>query len=144
MSDSSPAPTIAYLAQGRVRLKAGAAPPRTVDSLYGNSIREKAVRAQQKHSWKAAGNDSSPFSGAVLWGKQEEGMDLVPKSWQLCRRSSKGESKVLAAGVLAYDIGADGTIVYTNGSALFLLHPDGRKVHVLNEALIEQVFFVPA
>ena len=46
-------------------------------------------------------------------------------------------------GYLAYDIGSDGTIVYTNGSALFLLQPDGRKVHVLNEPLIEPVFFVP-
>jgi hypothetical protein len=393
MSESSPAPTIAYLAQGRVRLKVGAALPVTVDSVYGNSIREKAVRAQQKHSWKAAGNDASPFSGPVLWGKaamsedvplavtsicggreagglvyslesgslcalleagatsaeerrlwndnrtrvrhlavspstgdlalsilhqngtanigikqtgesgireltegdsfdtaphwvpcdgnrvvfqsagigrnregqfmalgpfsvqqlevvsgemttlmehrsfdylapkfredgslyyiqrpyaqhervhplqvlkdvllfvprllfalfqllnlfsslltgkrlnsaggpkaqqmhlrqmmiwgnlvraqqapkvQEEGMDLVPRSWQLCRRESNGESKVLASGVLAYDVGADGTIVYTNGSALFLLHPDGCKVHLLNEAMIEQVFFLPA
>ncbi len=392
MSDSSPEPTIAYLAQGKVRLKAGAASPRTVDSAYGNSIREKAVRAQQKHSWKAAGNDGSPFSGPVLWGKgamsedvplvitsicggrdaggliyslesgslcalleaglinaeerrlwndnrtrvrhlavsqatgdlalsilhengtanigvklngesgireltegdsfdtaprwvpgeapkivfqsagigrnreghfvalgpfsvqqlevstgemttlledrsfdylapqlgadgslwyiqrpyaqherthpgqvlkdmllfvprllfaflqllnlfstlltgkrltsaggpktqqmhlrqmmiwgnlvrgqqqakvAEEGVDLVPRSWQLCKRNAQGESKVLAAGVLAYDISADGTIVYTNGNALFLLRPDGRKAHLLNEALIEQVFFVP-
>jgi hypothetical protein len=392
MSDPLPTPTIAYLAQGKVRLKAGNGSPRTVDSLYGTSIREKAVRVQQKHSWKGAGSDSSPFAGPVLWGKaatpedvplaitsicggrdagglvyslesgslcalleactmkaeerrlwndnrtrvrhlavsrstgdlalsilhengtanigvklngeggigeltegdsfdtaprwvmadgrkivfqsagigrnregqflalgpfsiqqldasslemttlleergfdclapqvgedgslyyiqrpylqherthplqvlkdillfvprllfaffqflnlfsalftgkrltsaggpkaqqmhlrqmmiwgnlvrgqqrpkpQEEGVDLVPKSWQLRRRNPKGESKLLATGVLAYDIGADGTIVYTNGNALFLLRPDGRKEHVLNEALIEQVFFVP-
>ncbi len=393
MSDLPTIPTIAYLAQGKVRLKAGAALPRTVESAYGDSIREKAIRAQQKHSWKGGGNDGSPFAGPVLWGKaamsqdvplavtsicggrdpggliyslesgslcalleagtagseerrlwndnrtrvrylavspatgdlalsvlhangtanigvklngesgigeltegdsfdtaprwvpggerkivfqsagigrnregqflalgpfglqqlnvssgdlttlmehpkfdylapqaredgslyyiqrpysqnarlhplqmiedmvlflprvlfaffqflnlfsalftgrrltsaggpktqqmhlrqmmiwgnlvraqqrpksQEEGIDLVPKSWQLCRRDARGETKVLATSVLAYDIGGDGTIVYTNGSALFLLHPDGRKVHVLNEALIEQVFFVPA
>jgi hypothetical protein len=47
MSEKAPAPTIAYLAQGNVRVKAGAAPPRTVDSAYGDSIREKQVRAQQ-------------------------------------------------------------------------------------------------
>lgn len=38
----------------------------------------------------------------------------------------------------------DGTLVhevFTNGNAILLLHPDGRKEHVLNEA-IEQVFFV--
>ena len=46
--------------------------------------------------------------------------------------------------MLAYDAAADGTIVYTNGNALFLLHPDGRKERVLNEDMIEQVFFVPA
>jgi hypothetical protein len=393
MSEQPPAPTIAYLAQGKVRIKAGTAAPRTVDSAYGNSLREKEVRAQQKHSWKAAGNDGSPFSGPVLWGKsamrqdvplaitsicggrqtggliyslesgslcalleawslgaeerrlwndnrtrirhlavsrrtgdlafgvlhengtaniglklngeggvkeltegdsfdtaphwvpgegqkvvfqsagvgrnreghflalgpfaiqqlnietgemtmlledphhdylapqcredgtllyirrpyarherlhplrvlkdivlfvprllfavfqflnffsslftgrkltsadsakargmdmrqmmiwgnlvraqgqqkaEDEGVDLVPGSWELHQRDSKGGSRVLANGVLAYDLGPDGGIVYTNGNAVFLLHPDGRKLHILNEHMIEQVFFVPA
>jgi hypothetical protein len=90
----------------------------------------------------------------MIWGNlvraqkrahaDEEGMDLVPKSWELHRRAADGESKVLAGGVLAYDVAADGTVVYTNGSAIFLLYPDGRKERVLNEAMIEQVFFVPA
>jgi hypothetical protein len=89
----------------------------------------------------------------MIWGNlvqarkrtnpEDEGVDLVPKSWELHQRDSKGETKVLADGVLAYDINADGTIAYTNGSALFLLHPDGRKERVLNESMIEQVFFVP-
>ncbi len=42
--------TIAYLAQGKIRIKAGGEVPRTVDSAYGSTIREKAVRVQQKHS----------------------------------------------------------------------------------------------
>jgi hypothetical protein len=75
-------------------------------------------------------------------GVEEEGTDLVPKSWQLCSSSPKGETKVLAAGVLAYDLSEDGRLVFTNGNAIFLLHPDGRKERVLNEAMIEQVFFV--
>jgi len=392
MSEKSPPPAIAYLAQGKVRIKAGPAGPRTLDSAYGNSIREKEVRAQQKHSWKQTGNDGSPF-GRALWGKAavpqdvplsitsacggneagglvyslesgslcallesaspggderrlwndnrtrirhlsvsrpsgdlafavmhengtanigmkikdesgvreltegdsfdtaprwvpdggqkivfqtagvgrnregqylalgpfsiqqldlpsgdmttlledrrydylapqchndgrlfyirrpytlherlsplrvlkdvllfiprllfavfqflnlfstlltgkrltsadssnarqmnmrqmmiwgnlvqaqrqpkvaNEGIDLVPKSWELHERASAGETKVLASGVLAYDVSPDGTIVYTNGNALFLLRPDGRREHVLNESMIEQVFFVPA
>jgi len=62
----------------------------------------------------------------MIWGNlvhaqkparaEEEGMDLVPKTWELHRRDSDGKTKVLAAGVLAYDIGPDGTIVYTNGN----------------------------
>lgn len=75
-------------------------------------------------------------------GVEEEGTDLVPKSWQLCSRNPKGETNVLASGVLAYDRSEDGRIVFTNGNAIFLLHPDGRKERVLNEAMIEQVFFV--
>lgn len=73
----------------------------------------------------------------------DEGIDLVPKSWELHQRDSKGDAKVLAGGVLAYDIAKDGTILYTNGNALFLLHPNGKKEHLLNETMIEQVFFVP-
>lgn len=89
----------------------------------------------------------------MIWGNlvqagkrkapEEEGMDLVPTSWQLHRRDGSGETKILASGVLAYDIGEDGTIVYTNGNALFLLRPDGCKERLLNESMIEQVFFIP-
>ena len=89
----------------------------------------------------------------MIWGNmvrarrparvEEEGADLVPKSWQLFSRSVDGATKELAAGVLAYDTREDGRIVYTNGSAIFMLHPDGRKERVLNEAMIEQVFFLP-
>jgi hypothetical protein len=392
MSAESSNPTIAYLAQGKIRIKKGAGAARTIDSVYGNAIREKAVRAQQKHSWKSGGEDASPFSGPVLWGKaamsdevplaitsicggkgngglvyslesgslcalleiqpdteerrlwndkrtrirhvsvsretgdmvfsilhqngtanigvkmdgengfkeltegdsfdtaprwlpgqgkkimfqsagigrnreghflalgpfsiqqldtetsemttvledrnydylapqhlpdgsmlfirrphaeherfhplrtlkdvvlvpfrllyaifqflnffsaiftgrkltsaggakarqmdmkqmmiwgnlvraqkpakaEEEGADLVPSSWQLHRRNTSGETRALASGVLAYDVAPDGKIVYTNGNAVFLLQADGRKEHVLNERMIEQVFFVPA
>jgi hypothetical protein len=89
----------------------------------------------------------------MIWGnlvqarrrgrEEEEGFDLVPKSWELHRRNAQGESKVLAGGVLAYDVAPDGTVVFTNGNALFLLHPDGRKERLLNEQMIEQVYFVP-
>jgi len=89
----------------------------------------------------------------MIWGNlvqgqrqkrvEDEGVDLVPKSWELHKRSPGGETKVLAGGVLAYDVGKGAAIVYTNGNALFLLHPDGRKERLLNESMIEQVFFVP-
>ena len=35
-------------------------------------------------------------------------------------------------------------IVFTKGNAIFLLHGDGRKERVLNESMIEQMFFVLA
>jgi hypothetical protein len=90
----------------------------------------------------------------MIWGNlvsaqrqprpEEEGVDLVPKSWELRKRNSEGETKVLASGVLAYDVSPEGQVVYTNGNALFLLHSDGRNERLLNEPMIEQVFFVPA
>ncbi len=69
--------------------------------------------------------------------------DLVPKSWQLHCRTADSETKALAGDVLAYDIDAAGRVVYTNGNAVFLLHPDGHKERVLCERMIEQLFFVP-
>ena len=84
MSEISPTPAIAYLAQGKVRIKDGAAAPRTLDSAYGNSIREKEVRAQQKHSWKAGGNDGSPFSGSVIWGKSGQSQDVPIAITSIC------------------------------------------------------------
>ncbi|HEX3624577.1 MAG TPA: hypothetical protein VH280_04035 [Verrucomicrobiae bacterium] len=90
----------------------------------------------------------------MIWGNlvraqapnrgEEEGADLVPKSWELKCRTADGKVQTLASGVLAYDTNADGGIVYTNGNAVFLLHPDGRKERILTERMIQQVFFLPA
>jgi hypothetical protein len=77
-------------------------------------------------------------------GPDDETADLVPKSWQLCRRTAAGVENTVAAGVLAYDVDEPGNIVFTNGNAIYLLHPDGRKERILTERMIEQVFFVPA
>lgn len=92
MSAELSTPEVVYLAQGRIRFKSPNCPPRTIESVYGNSLREKAVRAQQKHSWKAAGNDGSPFSGAVLWGKSAMGGGEIPLSiTSICGGRSPGE-----------------------------------------------------
>jgi len=90
----------------------------------------------------------------MIWGNmvqsqrademEDESADLVPKSWELMRRSPNGETVSLANAVLAYDISPDGSIVYTNGNAVYLLDREGRKQHVLNERMIEQVFHVSA
>jgi hypothetical protein len=99
------------------------------------------------------GNDMD-MKQMMIWGNlvraqgrprpEDEGADLVPKSWELRCRTASGETRTLASGVLAYDTNAEGGIVYTNGSAVFLLHPDGRKERILNERMIQQVFFLPA
>jgi len=75
-------------------------------------------------------------------GGAEESPDLVPDSWQLARRRADGKEEILAKGVLAYDLGADGSIAYSNGSAIFLLTPEGRKERIVSERMIEQVVFL--
>src|SRR3974390_667295 len=90
MSASPVNPSIAYLAQGKIRLKSGNDAPRTIDSAYANTIREKAVRAHQKHSWKSAGTDASPFSGAVLWGKAAMSGDIPLAITSICGGKEPG------------------------------------------------------
>ena len=113
MSAESSTPAIAYLAQGRIRIKTGNDLPRTIDSVFGGSIREKAVRAQQKNSWKAASNDGTPFSGAVLWGKAARGNDIPLVITSICSSRDSGgllyslESGSLCALLEVSQLGAE-------------------------------------
>ena len=91
MSENPARSTIAYLAQGNLRIKAGAAAARTVDSAYGNSLREKEVRAQQKNSWKSAGAQGSFFSGPALWGKAGMQQDVPLAITSVCGGKAAGE-----------------------------------------------------
>jgi hypothetical protein len=89
----------------------------------------------------------------MIWGNlvrgqqsaklEDDNADLVPKSWELCQLQPNCDTRVLASGVLAYDTRTDGTIIYTNGNAIFLLQQDGTREKILSERMIEQVFFIP-
>jgi hypothetical protein len=105
--------SIVYLSQGKIRVKAGGDAPRTVESVFGNSIREKAVRAQQKNSWKSAENDGSPFSGPMLWGKGAMQRDIPLAITSICGSRETGalvysiESGSLCALLEVTQMGAD-------------------------------------
>lgn len=63
---------------------------------------------------------------------------LVPSTWQLVREKD-GQKDVLAKGVLSYALRNDGSIIYTNGNAIYQRDADGKckKMHV--DSGIEQV-----
>jgi hypothetical protein len=113
MSATASSLTIACLAQGKIRVKTSDAPPRTLESAYGNSLREEAVRAQQKHSWKAQGDNGSPFSGAVLWGKAAIQNDVPLAITSICAGLDAGgmvyslESGSLCALLQVSQVGAE-------------------------------------
>jgi hypothetical protein len=77
-------------------------------------------------------------------GEDGEPMDLVPKSWQLLRKRPGSTAVVVAKGVLAYDVAEDGTVVYSNGNAIFQVSPDGRKECLTRSQMIEQVAILDA
>ncbi|MFN8005742.1 MAG: hypothetical protein U0V70_01680 [Terriglobia bacterium] len=64
---------------------------------------------------------------------------LVPQSWQLIRQPPGRPSQVLARGVLSYDLSEDGTVLYSNGSAIYRLDAVGRKERIHTGSHIEQV-----
>jgi hypothetical protein len=88
----------------------------------------------------------------MLWGNLvraelndgKETGDLVPGNWQLVRRSATGIEDVLAKNVLAYDLAANGDLVFSNGNAVFLLTAEGKREKVLSASMIEQVVFMEA
>jgi hypothetical protein len=63
---------------------------------------------------------------------------LVPSSWHLVRqRGMKVET--LAKGVGSYDVAEDGSIVYTNGGAIYRVTPDGQRTKVCEGQYISHV-----
>jgi hypothetical protein len=87
----------------------------------------------------------------LVWGskvsmekaaKADDAADLVPNSWQLVRRAANGAEEVIAKGVLAYDLAPDGSLVYSNGNAIFLRDPQGKSRRLVVESMIEQLAVV--
>ena len=64
---------------------------------------------------------------------------LVPKEWELVRRASSGEETVLARNVLGFDVSPGGTVIYTDGSAVFHLQRTDEALKVADGDLIERV-----
>lgn len=63
----------------------------------------------------------------------------VPRSWRLLRRSPTGDTTALAAGVLSFDLRDDGSLLYSTGTAVYQLAPDGRRERLLVDSGIRQV-----
>lgn len=77
-------------------------------------------------------------AGSETTSKDDDPDALVPSSWQLVRqRGMKVET--VARNVATYDLCADGSVVYTNGSAIFRVSPDGEKTKICDGAYISHV-----
>jgi len=86
----------------------------------------------------------------MLWGKlidaekaerqtrKGAAAGLVPRDWELVRRAADGSEKILAEGVVSYDVCQDGSVVFTNGSEVFHLVGD-RKHRLCEGKLIEHI-----
>jgi hypothetical protein len=86
----------------------------------------------------------------MLWGKvidahkiqnakKGESQALVPATWQLIKRSPGGSEEVIAKRVLAYDLCADGAVIYTDGSTIYHRTLHGDTTQLAQGKLIERV-----
>lgn len=74
-----------------MRVKSGDEPPRTLESRFANDLRERAVKAHQRHAWKA-GDVSKFMSGPRLWGNASFDPAAVRVAiTSLCRGSANGQ-----------------------------------------------------
>lgn len=97
--------------------------------------------------------DGPELRQLVVWGKAidaekaarrarlrgDDAPPLVPGDWELVRHVSGGEPQVIARHALAYDLGSDGSLLVSNGSAVERVHPDGSRERICKAAGIEQV-----
>ncbi len=54
---------------------------------------------------------------------------LVPRSWTLVRREHDGRLVEIAPHVTGFDLGPDGSLVYTDGLSVWLHGPEARRLH---------------
>ncbi len=97
--------------------------------LVKQDLKELIVKGKRIDAEKAMRKESSV--GGIP--------SLVPKSWQLVKRTQAGAESVLATNVASFDITSGDTILYSNGYAVFQLGPDNRQSVVLRDKLIGDI-----
>ena len=62
----------------------------------------------------------------------EKNPGIIPRSWELRRLLPNGEDVLVKPGVSAFAVKENGDIIYSNGSHIILLAPDGREERLLS------------
>lgn len=82
------------------------------------------------------------YGNLAIAQRGQEGDDpqsWVPGSWELVRVAKGSAPKVLAKGVLAFDLARDGSVLYSNGGSISRIGLDGRVEKLVEGELIDQV-----
>ena len=66
---------------------------------------------------------------------------LVPSSWHLVRQRGM-KTEIVAKGVGAYDVADDGSVVYTNGGAIYHMNAGGERTKVCDGQYISHVITI--
>jgi hypothetical protein len=82
------------------------------------------------------------WSNLVEAGQTPDGDEpppAVPRSWQLVRIRPGQPPETLAEGVLAFDLGGEGSVLYSTGSAIHYVGSDGRHQRLVGGERVEAV-----
>jgi hypothetical protein len=64
---------------------------------------------------------------------------LVPRDWELVRRTADGQESVLQTGILTYDVDLAGNLVSTDGHSIFHQTPGGPVRELTKDRFVERV-----
>jgi hypothetical protein len=60
---------IAYLAEGKLYVKNGAAAPQLIESTFAQKTVDRATQSAERHGWRNKNSaDGSPFGKGIIWG----------------------------------------------------------------------------
>lgn len=122
--------TIAYLAGGKIHILDPESSTRTIESRFGQEVRDRAARIHRKHSWKTKGRGAQFMSGGLLWG----GMGAHdPSQMRIAMRGLTGGRR---PGELLYcletdEVGGVFAVNCASGEEHRLFHSDDRRVEHL-------------
>lgn len=101
-------------------------PEENAGDLRRAMLASRLARASRKQRREFAAGDPVPAQ--------------VPGSWELVRRRAGSDDfEVLARGVVSFDVATDGSVVYSNGNAVFHRAADGTRTKLCEGERIEQV-----
>jgi hypothetical protein len=143
---------VAYLANGQIHVRAGEGPKTSFSSKFGEEVRDRAVRANRRHDWKRSGRGAS-FTGAMLAGAaNDDPADMRIAITQIARGREANEILYVLetneiCGVFALDLESgdfadDGSILYTDGLAVYQLSSSGERQRLFRDDIIEQVLAI--
>ncbi len=125
-------PKIAYLAKGRLHVKDSEAAPRIVESKFGLAVRDRAVRAQNVHSWKTEGRGAQFMMGGAFWGAPRRDPAAMRIAMTSVARSREPGKLLYAletdevAGLFAVDVAKGEETRLFHGNSQRVQHPATR------------------
>src|SRR5687768_13631051 len=86
-------PPVAYLAGGKIKLRTNTEKPHVIESKFAQTIRDRAVKNQERHSWKGADAGGGFFAGPSIWGKNgSQDAGAIPiYITSICRGAANGQ-----------------------------------------------------